>query len=102
MLIPDKYSLRLELGANQETVAARIGVHKNTISSWWMLYQRDPSKVPEPKKSTGRKEKVTLRNLMRIERSLDCDPFLTARKIRNGVAMNTARILFVCSCSFKS
>ena len=47
-------------------------------------------------------EKVTLRNFMRIERSLDCDPFLTARKIRNGVAMNTARILFVCSCSFKS
>jgi len=26
---------------------------------------------------------VTLRNLMRIERSLDCDPFLTARKIRD-------------------
>ena len=92
----------LRLGANQESVAARIGVHKNTISRWWMLYQHDPSKVPEPKKSTGRKEKVTLRNLMRIERSLDCDPFLTARKIRNGVAMNTARILFVCSCSFKS
>ena len=63
----------LRLGANQETVVARIGVHKTTISRWWMRYQRDPSKVPEPKKSTGRKGKVTLRNLLRIKRFLDLD-----------------------------
>ena len=83
----------LRLGANQKTVADRIGVHHTTISRWWMLYQRDPTKVPEPKKSTGRPQEVTLRNLLRIKRSLDRDPFLTARQIRNGVSTNTTRMV---------
>ena len=83
----------LRLGARQKDVADRISVHKTTISRWWMAYLRDPTKVPEPKKSTGRPEKVTLANVLRIKRSLDRDPFMTARRIRNGVAMNTVRIV---------